>query len=268
MMSTREGNDRSVGAHDRLKTAKMLTAEVKRELAAMRPWKRGVFYYDVVADYITVADSQFHLRPVTIRPSTIAGWARSGFFESESMGHDRDPRFIRFRDLITARMIAMMSSFGATTSAIKRLHDVVAEETGDRRPFARRELWTESPGIAGYFRDDRAGLAPFASSNGRMSPAEELDRRLRRASRMSFDEDAGWPVQWSPIDGVSIDPMVLAGKPCIPGRRIATRYIFESHVAGDRKDLLLEWYEIDQSQFEAAMDWESRLEAAAACRRV
>ena len=70
--------------------------------------------------------------------------------------------------------------------------------------------------------------------------------------------DAGRPSRWSPVQGVSIDPGVQAGTPCVQGTRIPTSVVSERAAFEDHDDIAFD-LELELSAIEAAVHFEELL---------
>lgn len=75
--------------------------------------------------------------------------------------------------------------------------------------------------------------------------------------RIQFD-GTGRPARWTPIDGVSIDPDVQAGAPCLQGTRIPTRVVAE-RAAVEHDDDIASDLDLELSAIEAAVRFEELL---------
>ena len=75
--------------------------------------------------------------------------------------------------------------------------------------------------------------------------------------RIQFD-GAGRPTRWTPIDGVSIDPEVQAGAPCVEGTRIPTRVVAERAAAEHDDDIAFD-LDLELAAIEAAVRFEELL---------
>lgn len=75
--------------------------------------------------------------------------------------------------------------------------------------------------------------------------------------RIQFD-GTGRPTRWTPIDGVSIDPEVQAGAPCLKGTRIPTRVVAD-RAAVERDDDVAFDLDLELSAIEAALRFEELL---------
>lgn len=244
----------------------MQTAERKYQLEEFRPESRGIYHADEVAAYITVADAPFHASPVSVRASTVRGWIRRGLVSYGNPDDDRGPKYVRFGDLVTCRMVAMMLSFGTLPASIKRVHDWMADANGCDRPFIKREFWTESPGMARSLQSGNPELFDLLNRRGKLPLLDSLDRRLHDACRMDFGDETGLPLRWYPVDGVAIEPQYVSGRPTLIGRNVATHYIPGSYTTDDEKKLTMDWYEITEAQLETAVTWESQLDDAGVLR--
>ncbi|MGK2955353.1 MAG: DUF433 domain-containing protein, partial [Solirubrobacterales bacterium] len=75
--------------------------------------------------------------------------------------------------------------------------------------------------------------------------------------RIQFDV-TGRPTRWTPIDGVSIDPEVQAGAPCVKGTRIPTRVVAERAAVEHDDDIAFD-LDLELSAVEAAVRFEELL---------
>jgi uncharacterized protein (DUF433 family) len=75
--------------------------------------------------------------------------------------------------------------------------------------------------------------------------------------RIHFD-GTGQPTRWTPIDGVSIDPEVQAGAPCLEGTRIPTRVVAERAAVEHDDDIAFD-LDLELAAIEAAVRFEELL---------
>lgn len=75
--------------------------------------------------------------------------------------------------------------------------------------------------------------------------------------RIQFDV-TGRPTRWTPIDGVSIDPEVQAGAPCVKGTRIPTRVVAERAAVEPDDDVAFD-LDLELAAVEAAVRFEELL---------
>lgn len=75
--------------------------------------------------------------------------------------------------------------------------------------------------------------------------------------RIEFD-GAGRPTRWSPVDGVSIDPAVQAGAPCVEGTRIPTAVVAARAAVEYDEDVAFD-LDLDVAAVEIAVKFEDLL---------
>ena len=66
----------------------------------------------------------------------------------------------------------------------------------------------------------------------------------------------GLATLWKPATGVSVDPLVQTGSPCIEGTRVPTRVVAEMAAAGDDLAEIADDFDLEVNQIEAAMAFE------------
>ena len=77
---------------------------------------------------------------------------------------------------------------------------------------------------------------------------------------MTFDMD-DIANSWTPYQGISINPIIQFGEPCISGTRIPTSSIWSNRIAGDSPETIAKAHDIDMALVVNAIDWEKRLVA-------
>ncbi len=87
--------------------------------------------------------------------------------------------------------------------------------------------------------------------------------QVQPVHRLSFDMFTE-AANWTPIKGVLLDPLVQFGEPCIQGTRIPTEVVLAFRQAGDSVRGIADAYGLSHAQIEEAIDWESKLQEAAA----
>ena len=215
----------------------------------------GIYGSPEAARYINAADCADKAHRVS--SPKLRGWIRRGL-ASPDLAAVRGPRLtLTFEDLISMRAVAVLRSAGARWTDIKKADRWLRETTGAKRPFASEYLWTGQEHAL-------ADLPPRAISddeNGRTA-FDALRQRIIPAHGLTFNEDTGMAWTWTPAKGVKLHPQIQFGAPCIPGTRIPTSAIYGMVNGGDPPGFVARSYDISMESLEAALDWESRLDAA------
>lgn len=155
-------------------------------------------------------------------------------------------------------MIVLLRSRGISFEVIRRTEVTARELTRSPEPFVTEELWTSSSDI--FMRI--ANMLVSTSKGGQL--AMDFMHDFFTPVYHGFEFGHGdIAVLWRPMDGILIDPKVQFGAPCIEGTRIQTEAVWSLHQAGDSLDTLAEMYRVRQEEIEAAIAWESILDAAA-----
>ena len=198
----------------------------------------------------------------TLSPQQISGWAKQGFARVGIENVFSKRRFIRFPDLITLRMIAILRSHGISLVKTKKAHDYLADKLSTTYPFVNRALWVEDAEVSAEVFAYVDEILITASRHGQLPFTELLTMKIVKVANMTYDASDN-AATWAPHEGVVIDPQVHSGAPCIAGTRIATRLLYGMHDSGESVDEIADWYELDVSQVQSALDldWENRLAA-------
>ena len=167
---------------------------------------------------------------------------------------------ITFRALISLRMIFRLHCQGMPCEAITEDAARLKGALGMEWPLASKDVWA--------LKDDQLGK-PVPS-------ARNSENRYRRwqigyqrsyyplptdfAHGLEFDED-GVACVWRPAKGVSIEPGIFSGSPCVAGTRIATWIVAGMAEAGDTIEEIADWYDLPQERIENAVEWERQLAA-------
>ena len=232
--------------------------------ASPKSTERGTYFLGDVRTCILAADfADTDTRP-DLPDEQLLEWASMGFYSIQGrddllLKHhfDEDVKFLDFRGLITARLIAILLSRGVTMREVVSLHQLIADETGADFPFATRTAWGlhAAPSCEMHGRIDRVFNGSSDSGSTRFSSL--MSDVIAREGDLEFS-DSGYALSWEPAPGVLIDPQVMSGAPCIKGRRIDTPRLFGWHQNGETVEDLCEDYELTADQVEAALNWERK----------
>ena len=222
----------------------------------------GLFYAGDVRRLLSVTDGRIRGENLMLGPRAVNGWSRRGFFGMEKNEYARHRAFIRFGGVITARVIALLRSYGTRIGRIREAHDYLRDETGRQFPFASREFWVESAGLSEEVHSELDTLVVTASRFGQLPFTKLLYGEIDYPDDMEFDDsDDEFAVKWEPVPGIVIDPLVQSGAACLKGTRTPSNAIYGGYLAGDDVAGLADGYRLSQEQVEAAIEWEERLAA-------
>lgn len=226
------------------------------------PVWRGLFYASDVVRLLSATDRGIRGEQIEIGDRAVQGWSRRGFFGMEKSRYAHHRAFVRFGGVITSRVIALLMSYGTTVARIDEAHEYLRDATGLEFPFASRKFWVESAGLSKEVHSELDDLVVTASKFGQLPFTELLYGRIEYPDDMEFDdsEDA-FATKWEPMPGVVIDPRVQSGAACVKGTRTPTQVLYGGYEAGEGVSSLAYWYELDESQVETAIKWETQLAA-------
>ena len=229
-------------------------------LGLRSPDRVGLYFFTDVSNLLRATDHLARADQFSLSPQQITGWAKKGFAQIEIDQVFSKHRFIRFPDLITLRMVAILRSHGISLVKTNRAYQFLAEAFSTTHPFVDRRLWVDDIEIAEdiYAEVDQILVTP--TRHGQIPFSELLSMKIVEVANLTFD-DEDLAVNWSPHHGVVIDPRIHSGAPCIEGTRIATGFLYRMHEAGESAAEIADWYELGVDQVECAISWEERLAA-------
>ena len=224
------------------------------------PLSTGVYFLKDVSHLLRATDLVARADEFSLSPQQIAGWAKKGFARIEIDGVFSQYRFIRFPDLITLRMVAILRSHGISLKKTTVAYEYLADALCTSHPFVDRALWVDDAEVADDIYAEVDNLLVTASRHGQRPFTELLTRKIVEVANMTFD-DQRFAATWTPHDGVVIDPTVHSGASCLEDSRVSTRIIYGMYEAGETVDVIADWYEIEVGQVESAIHWEEQLAA-------
>ena len=224
------------------------------------PSNTGVYYLRDVSNLLRTTDHEARADEFSLSPQQISGWAKKGFVEIEKAAVFSNYRFIRFLDLITLRMVAILRSHGIGLIKTTLAHDFLSEALMTSHPFVNRALWVDDTVDSEDVYAEVDNLLVTASRHGQLPFSELLATKIVRVAKMTYD-DQGDAATWHPQVGVTIDPGIHSGAPCLEGTRISTGLLYNMYISGEPTDEIADWYELDIDQVESAIQWEERLVA-------
>ena len=248
---------------DELNVSALIATEKTDKVAADRwrkPVNAGVYFFKEVSLLLRATDHQARADVFALSPQQITGWANKGFAQIENDAVFSHHRYIRFPDVITLRMVAILRSYGISLKNVSLAYEFLADALSTTHPFVDRRLWVDDTEVAEDIYAEIDDMLVTASRHGQRPFTDLLTLKIVDVANLTFD-DANFAATWSPHSGVVIDPLIHSGAPCISGTRIATEFVYNMHMAGDVKSEIADWYELRIDQVESAIDWEERLAA-------
>ena len=224
------------------------------------PDNAGVYYLRDVSNLLRATDHVARADEFSLSPQQISGWARKGFADVQKAAVFSNYRFVRFLDLITLRMVAILRSHGISLVKVTLAHNFLTDALSTSYPFVNRALWVDDTDVSEDVYAEVDHLLVTASRHGQIPFSELLATKIVRVAKMTYD-DQGDAATWHPHDGVTIDPRIHSGAPCLDGTRISTGLLYNMHISGEPTDGIADWYELDLNQVESAIQWEERLAA-------
>ena len=190
----------------------------------------------------------------SVSSAKLIRWIRRGVASPELIDVPGRELLIAFEDLISVRVVAALRACGVRWSEIDRTEEWLRNETGHDRPFATEYLWT---GQGDIFVDWKRRLVS-ASGNGQLALGM-LQEYLIPVHGLMFSDETHVAASWEPMTGVTLEPQIQFGSPCIKGTRIPTRAVAGMIAAGDSFDLVSRSYGLSTDEVNAACEWEARV---------
>lgn len=226
----------------------------------------GIYLVPKAAIYLTATlkeDIPSPVQRIPINSRNLINWVRTGLMTPE-LRHIRGYELIlSFEDLISMRVIAALRSFGMTWPKIHMAEQYLREKTGYRRPFAVKQIWTDTASIFANL-DQNIFLA--ASRHGQIAVPELLGEYLQPVGDMTFVPYDHLLVAhtWTPHTNITLNPLIQYGEPCITGTRMRTRILAQMIRSGDSPLYIETAFNLTKSQISHGLEWEDRLRAVQA----
>lgn len=229
------------------------------------------------AGSVTVRDAALYLRATTPRPNvpvamwkprptafvatsrTLYSWIRLGMDWDEPVPVTSRERVITFVDLIRLRMVALMRARGLPYHTIRRAEGYARELTGHPQPFVTEDLWTGYSDIFMKYQDNLLAI----TRRGQLTLDLDTLRDYLSAVHHGLTFDHGIARAWSPRPGVTIDPEVQFGAPCVTGTRVETEALWSFKQSGETAESLARLYRLRPDQVRSAIEWEQAVSLAA-----
>jgi uncharacterized protein (DUF433 family) len=145
---------------------------------------------------------------------------------------------------------------------IKQGADFIRRERGLSHPLAWEELTTD--GVHLYFpeaqvlvdaqEDPGVQALIAASESGQLAAQELVAAYLRDVRYKPLAGGYRLAASWEP-PGVTIDPSIQRGAPCVEGSRIQIAQLKRYLDAGDTPEYLAELFELDADDIRRAVNW-------------
>jgi uncharacterized protein (DUF433 family) len=196
-------------------------------------------------------------RLVRLRQDTVARWM-TGRQKRPPLLKIVNPPFFTFHDLISLYVIGELHRRGVSVADIQKGGVWLSKVLGTDRPFAHKRLATVG---RGFFADALFKGEWLDVGQGGQSAFPEIIEPILRP--ITFGSSDGMAQKWVPHKGVSIDPRIQAGAPCVVGTRVPTSLVASLVAAGEPRKIVATDYQLTQRQISAAVDYEAELAAAA-----
>ena len=213
---------------------------------------QGIYAPPAAARYLLAARAAERAYPVTSRH--LIRWIRKGLAHPDLADVPGRDLTIAFQDLVSMRVIAALRAAGVSWPRIHAAQTWLRRYTGQQRPFATEQLWTDQSDVLADFSDRLIA----ASRHGQLAMSIIKDYLIPVSGLQFVDQVAS---RWSPQPGVVLDPAVQFGEPCIPDTRIPTRAVWSLVHGGDPHDLVARSYGITSDELAAALAWEDKIAA-------
>ena len=178
---------------------------------------------------------------------------------AESQAAIDGPTLVSFLDLISLRAVVALRAAKLKSVDIRDGVHRMRTELGFDRPLACEDL--KNDGLDRYFC--RSGRGVAESVNGHLPAQSLVDQYLRDVHYTAGAGGQRIATSWEP-SGVSLNPRVQRGAPCVRGTRIQVAVLRRFADAGDSPELLAEMYDLSVDQVVTALTWYGQLKHQAA----
>lgn len=156
-----------------------------------------------------------------LSPDQVVRWSTSTTHGDAPVNASFD-RLFAFADLVAFTVARQVRENGVSDLHLRRGVDKLRSTSGIDNPLASAQVIDRLATSGDSF------LAQLVDADyediGRGGQGTFQDVIKVHLKRIEFDV-TGRPTKWSPVDGVSIDPEIQAGAPCIEGTRIPTSVV-------------------------------------------
>ena len=164
-------------------------------------------------------------------------------------------RLFSFADLVAFAVAQQIRANGVSDRHLRRGVATLRASFGMENPLAVQEVIDRLATSGDSFLARLVDGSYEDIGRGRQGTFQEVIRIHLR--RIHFGV-SGRPSSWVPVNGVSIDPEVQAGAPCVEGTRIPTAVVSDRAALENLDDIAFD-LEIELSAIEAAIKFEELL---------
>lgn len=182
-------------------------------------------------------------RLIRRQPETVARWT-----QGPKPLHAVNPSgYFSFLDVVSLHVISELRQRGVSLGDVRRGGEYLTSQLDTCYPYAHRRLGTVGRAFFGklgaWYDIGKRGQGAFETMiHEALQPIEYGSNELAAV--------------WRPAAGVSINPLIQTGSPCIDGTRVPTRVVAEMAAAGDPTADIAVDFALDISQVKAALDYE------------
>lgn len=159
-----------------------------------------------------------------------------------------------FLDLVSLHVVRILRERRVPLAAIRQAQETLAAECGTPWPFASQKLATAGRSV---LADLDEWVDVGKGGQGTLQPIVNLYLK-----DIEYDE-AGMAAVWVPRPGVSVNPRIQAGAPCVQGTRIPTADIRLLAESGEDASDIASDLDLDLRQVRSALAFESSMTRAA-----
>jgi uncharacterized protein (DUF433 family) len=188
-----------------------------------------------------------------LAPDQVVRWSTATTHGEPPVSASFD-RLFSFADLVAFTVVRQVRNNGVSDRHLRNGVAALRSAWGIDNPLASEQvidrLATSGDSFLAQIDDDYEDIG----RGGQGTFQEVIKVHLKR---IQFD-GTGRPTRWTPIDGVSIDPEVQAGAPCLKGTRIPTRVVAERAAVEHDDDIAFD-LDLELAAIEAAVRFEELL---------
>lgn len=202
------------------------------------------------------------------QPSTIRRWAygytRRGVrydppIHTEIPEHE-GVRLLTFLELVELMFIQGFLRAGVSWAKVRSAAVTAARLLRDERhPFAMKRWFADPAGIyLSLGRQHGENILVEVAGDAQVAIHGTLEPYLHQ---IEFDI-TGLAQRWYPLGQdrpIVVDPRRAHGAPVIESGGVRTDLLFSMHAAGDDVSTIASWYEVDEYEVQAAIDYESTI---------
>lgn len=168
---------------------------------------------------------------------------------------------ISFLDLVELLFIKTFYEYGISISKIRNAADTASKLLNTSHPFAVRKMYTDGKGIFAKYAEENNDAHILDMLNQQFQIKEVIAPLLYEC--IDFDNyecaQKWWPLGKN--NDVVLDPVRNFGRPILDRHNVRTELVYELYKAGHSLSEIREWYELDNTEVEAAIGFEQGLVA-------